>query len=419
MIFFLLFNILFSQQSIIENTSAIEYKVNNIGIIGLDSTKGHFIFPKESQNNFIYSIGIAFAGKKATDNEIFTSYTFKNDKKFSSGIGQKDTNEKFNIYESKYFEKTTGESFLNEFNYPLYNYSSDKPGVYEDDNQKRNLANYQSVFIQSDNDLFSVFSDSINETKIEYHQRILNFNNVPYIIIETKIINRNDFDLIDCYYSAYLDPDITQKGREFLDNRNDNGVVVDDNIIFYSSNDNIPYYLGFKYLQKNLIEDGNYIFKKNKQLKNVNYNLISPSITLNSNNLYDELRKSNLSTTLTDVKALAGIGKFDLKKNDTLVVTYAIAIAGSVDGEADDELSNMQNIFDLLNSIEDIYYQSIFDFALSVNFSKFKDKSKVIFDLSNYEFIDIEKINSLKNGKYLILRKKEYKFELVKKIQVE
>ena len=253
MIFFLLFRILFSQQSIIENTSAIEYKVNNIGLIGLDSTKGHFIFPKKSQNNFIYSIGIAFAGKKSTNNEIFTSFSFKNDKKFNSGIGLIDKSEKYNIYESKYFEKSTGESFLNEFNYPLYKYSSDKPGVYVDDNQRRNLENYESVFIQSDNDLFSVFSDSTNGTIIEYHQRILNFNNASYIIVETKIINRNTFDLIDCYFSPYIDPDITVKGREFLDNRNDNGVVVDDKMIFYSTNDTIPYYLGFRYLQKNFI----------------------------------------------------------------------------------------------------------------------------------------------------------------------
>lgn len=419
MIFFILLNILFSQKSTIENTSAIEYKVNNIGIIGLDSMKGRFVYPKNSKNNFIYSIGLIFSGKNSTNNEIFNSYSINNDRIFKSGMGKEDLTEKYNLYQSKYFDKVSGESFLNEYNYPLFNYSNDKPGIYVDDNSNRKLGNYTSVFIQSNNDLFSVFSDSSNGLLLTYHQRILNFTNAPYIIVETKVINRNNLDLTDCYFSPYLDPDLSEVGKEFENIRNDDGIVVDENMLFYTTYFSTPYYLGFRYLQKNLIKDGNYVIKKNYQFNEVNYNILSPDIVLNQSSIYHQLQRKNSLESNTDVRAIAGIGKFDLKANDTLVVTYTIAIAKSIEEKPSDDISNMTNILDLLNNIETLYYENIFDYALSVKFDKIKDNQEIIFDLDRSEFIDIEKINSLKIGKYLILRKKEYKFELIKKIQIE
>jgi len=75
-IYFIIFQLLFSQNDVIENTTEIIYKTNNQGIIGFDSTKGHFIFPKSEPNNFIFGLGLITSGINSETSTTFSSFSF-------------------------------------------------------------------------------------------------------------------------------------------------------------------------------------------------------------------------------------------------------------------------------------------------------------------------------------------------------
>ncbi len=414
-------NLLFSQHTIIENNGEFEYKVSNQSVIGHDSTKGYFIYPKGGEDNLFHSLGIIFAGKNSISGEVFNSFSEKDGKySFKVGTINSELSEKYNIYQSKYIDKQTGESFISDYYYPLFLYAKDLPGVYIDDNNIRKNNNFISAFTQSDNDLFSVSSDAINDVKIEYHQRILNFKEQPFIVVENKIINRSGFDLTDCYFSAYLDLDLSQIDLEFLNMRNDYGVIIDDKLIFYSPNTLTKnYYLGFKYLQKNLIENGNYIIRKNRQLQNVNYNILHPDILLVYDDIYSALQSKNEKMEDTDIRAIGGVGPLDISSNDTIVFTYTIGIAESVNDYLDDDVSNMDNIINLLNGVEDFYYNNLFDFALTVRVNEIVDNTKILFCLDDYQYYNYDELKKLNKGRYLVLRKNNGKFELIEKIILE
>lgn len=425
LILLMILNSLFSQHTIIENNGEFEYKVNNQSVIGHDSTKGYFLYPKGGEDNLFHSLGIIFAGKNSITGEIFNSFSQKDGKySFKVGTINSEISEKYNIYQSKYIDKQTGESFISDYYYPLFLYADNLPGVYIDDNNTRKNNNFISAFTQSDNDLFSISSDeishNINNVKVEYNQRILNFKERPFIIVENKIINRSGFDLTDCYFSTYLDPDLSQIDLEFLNMRNDYGVNIDDKIIFFSPNTLTKnFYVGFKYLQKNLIENGNYIIRKNRQLQNVNYNILHPDVLLVDNDIYSALQSKNEKMEDTDVRAIAGVGPINISSNDTIVFTYTIGIAESVEDYLDDNLSNMDKIINLLDVVEDFYYNNLFDFALSVRISEITDNSKILFCLDDYQYYAHHDLTKLNKGRYLVLIKNNGKFELIEKIILE
>lgn len=416
MILFILFNILFSQNNIIENTTNIKYSVDSHGLIGYDSIKGSFVFPKNSDNNFIYSISHLFYGLNESNGDLILS---SNHEKYMNNIeigtySDNDSN-KFFIYESKYFEETSGVSKIGDYNWPLYKYSDKVPGIYESDNDKRNLENYIIPFIQSDNDIFLVYHDKFDNGNLEYQMRVLNFTNKNYIIIEMKIINNLDINLNKCFFSPIIDPDIFKLKNDLVTYNNDNGKVLDDIIVFYDNKAEVNYYLGFKYLQKAIQKDGNYVFSKEKQLNNVSYSLINSDDFYNLH-LEELFELNNQEIINADVKAIAPIGPFNLNQNDTCVVTYTIAISEPFFETVDNNESNMKNILEDMNNIDFLYYNSFFDFTLNVNINE-NNQEVFIYDLNRNTFVD-EKI-PYKRGKYLILTKKGNKFVLKEKVLVE
>lgn len=416
MILLILFNILFSQNNIIENTTNIRYSLDSHGLIGYDSIKGNLVYPKSSDNNFIYSISHLFYGINEVNADTIIS---SNHEKYMNNIqvgvdSDIDTN-KFFIYESKYFELTSGLSKIGDYNWPLYKNSDKLPGLYENDNNKRNLENYITPFIQSDNDIFLVYHDKFENGNLEYQMRILNFTNMNYIIVEIKVINNLDVNLVNCFFSPILDPDIFKKNNEKVIYNNDNGKILNDMIVFYDNKAEVNYYLGFKYLQKAIQKDGNYIFAFENQLNNVSYSL------LNSDDFYNfqlnelfELNKKEIVNS--DVKAIAPIGPFDLNKNDTCVITYTLVISEPHFEKVDSDEVNMKNLIEDIDNIDAYYYNSLFDFTLSVHIKE-NNQELFIFDLDRNKFID-EKI-PYKRGKYLILNKKGNKFVLKEKVLVE
>lgn len=417
----MIFNLLVSQQTIIENNGEFEYKANNQTVIGHDSIKGYFRYPIGADDNLIHSLGVIFAGRNSATGEVFNSFSEKEGKySFKIGSVGGEVSEKYNIYQSKYVDKETGESYISDYYYPLFLYADDLPGIYLEDNESRKSNNLISPFIQSENDLFTVTNDKLGDVKLEYHQRILNFKDKPFIIVETKIINRSDITLKDCYFSAYLDPDISQVDLEFQNMRNDFGINVDDKLIFYSPKVLTKnYYLGFKYLQKNLIENGNYVIKKRNQLQNVNYNILHPDVLLVDNDIYKSLQSENVELNNTDIRAIAGVGPVDLGLNDTLVFTYTIGVAETIEGDLDNDISNMKNIIDLLDSVDEFYYNELFNFALSVKIEEVLDNTKILFSLEDYSYYDYDMLSRLKKGRYLVLKKNNGKFELIEKIILE
>lgn len=418
MLLIFLLNILFSQQKLTENTANFEYKINSKGVIAFDSINGYMRYPKTSRNNFFYSISHLFTGINAATSDTIYSSNFD---KFSDSLDIGKANmldkDKYFIYESKYFNKVTGKSQIGEYDYPLYKYQSNLPGSYFDDLDERNTSN-KSVFIQSNNDLFTIYHQKFDNGNIEYQLRTLNFKNKDYFIIELKLINNLDFDLTECFFSPLIDPDISIENEEFTDATYNSAKVIGENLCFYNSNiySATAKYCGFKYLQKSYLRNGNYIFNKSEQFQNINYSVFNSDTYYNTQPFYNIFQLNKDSIYLSDVKAMASIGPFNLSKNDTCVFTYAIGFADPVLDELNNEESNMKNLLDLLNEAENFYYNELFNFALDVPI-KFQNYNKICFDLINFRFIDYK--FPLKSGKYLILIKKGNKFVLEEKIKVE
>lgn len=418
MLLFFIISILFSQEKVLENTSNISYILNDNGVIAYDSLKGNFRYPKNNGDNFFYSISHIFSGINAKNGDTIYSSNFKlYNENVNKGLPNSTDFDKYIIYESKYYDKTTGKSLIGEYNYPLFTTDSKLPGQYIDDNSKRNLSYFVKPFIQSDNDIFTIYNQKIGDGSLIYQLRTLNYRNKDYTIIEIKIINNTNTDLVDCYFSPLLDPDISRVSYEYIDSKDNNGELIGDKLIFYTSNSDtkINAYAGFEYLQKSYQIDGNYIFKPENQFQNVNFNLMNSNSFYNSNSIYELLKSQNPEIKNSDIKAFASVGPFDFNNGDTCVFTYTIAYAKSKSNENLENVENMDKIISLLDEVYDKYYNEIFDFALSVPL-EFQNEEIIAYDLENFIFC---KKNQLKSGKYLILIKKENKFVLTKKIIVE
>lgn len=418
MLLIILLNILFSQQKLTENTANFDYIVNSKGVIAFDSIHGYMRYPKTARSNFFYSISHVFTGINATsDDTIYSSNFGKYSDNLEVGKANIVDKEKYFIYESKYFNKTTGKSQIGNYDYPLYKTQSNLPGIYFDNQVDRNT-NTKSVFIQSNNDLFTIYHQKFSNGNIEYQLRTLNFKNKDFFIVEVKIINNLDYDLTNCYFSQLLDPDITLENEEFTDAKLNNAKVVGETLCFYNSNgySATTKYCGFKYIQKSYQKNGNYIFNKSEQFQNVNYSVFNSDTYYNTQPFYKIFLLNQDSIYLSDVKAMASVGPFNFNKNDTCVFTYSIGFADPVFDEINNEVSNMKNLLDLLNEAESFYYNELFSFALDVPI-EFQIYNKICFDLINFKFIEYK--FPLKNGKYLILIKKGNKFVLEEKLMVE
>lgn len=418
MLLILLLNLLFAQQELKENTGNSKYFINSKGIIALDSNKGFFRYPKDSEYNFFYSISNLFAGKKS-DGEIIYSANFgKYSDSVFVGIANSIDPEKYFIYESQYFDELTGESKIGDYHYPIYQFDNKLPGIYVDDNSMRNVSFYRNPFIQSDNDIFTIYHQKFENGNIEYQIRCLNYIDKDYVLIENKVINNLNENLFDCYFSPLLDPDINTENNEFVDVRNDVGIKFEDKLIFFdnSQNNQIRYYSGFKYIQKAKQINGNYVLRDFEQFQEANFNVFDSEYFYNTSPFYHLFLDTNSSQFNSDIKAMASVGPFSFNVNDTLVFTYVIGFAPPLDEEALNEVSNMLNIHSILDEANEFYYTELFDFALSVPL-EFKNSVEIYFNLNNMTF-ETDK-NQLKSGKYLILTKKENKFVLKEKIIID
>ncbi|MBK9246850.1 MAG: hypothetical protein IPM69_01740 [Ignavibacteria bacterium] len=400
--------------------SRIEFYNTNYGIIGHDTRNslGGGIWPRGSQNQYIYAGGVWFCGTKTLANgkpsrlcEI--SYNPNSGASwFAPGsiedgdLSMDEYRTKYRVYFSTDFRPDNGAPFNSNDgpNWPIWD-NSEIPndtlkkdryvGNYVDDISLRNRTfNPKGPAFISGEDIFSIFKDTdLNRyeggvgtrrsqgfpMRLQYEQTIFSWGFGDYrdfIFVKYAIINKSVDTIKDCWVAAAYDMDIAQA-------TNGQNGAANDRCKFYSDEDSLNLavqwslgtqgergkgfgYIGFDFLESPAIDatgrirhDKKY-YDQQEQLGLVTFRNWSINEDLKDNgDRYDFVsqKQKDGDTEAGDKRFLMSTGPFTMVPKDTVRVVVGIVFANtSKGGDADGTVE------DLVETIrKDKFAQKVYD----------------------------------------------------------
>ncbi|MBS1536561.1 MAG: hypothetical protein JST20_02285 [Bacteroidetes bacterium] len=375
--------------------SRIELFNTNYGMIGHDVQKslGGGIWPRGSQNQYIYGGGIWFAAKKLTTKGDTTrlveiGYNPNSGASwFAPGMiedgdeAQDAFRNKYRIYFSTDF-RPDGVPFnpADGPNWPIWDSSPDKLdtlkkdrylGYYVDDIDSRNKRiNPKGPAFISGEDIFTVFKDTdLNRfeggvgtrrsqgfpLRLQYEQIIYSWGFGDYrdfMFIKYYIINKSKDTLLDCWAASAFDMDIAPT-------TNTQNGAGNDHTRFYDEDDTLNLavqwsdgnqgesrkgfgYIGFDFLESPALSTNNYIrhdkkyYSGKEQLGLVSFrNWTIDNDPKDNGDRYDFMSQKNQKdgdNGAGDKRFLMSTGPFNLRPNDTARVVVGLIMANTVKG---------------------------------------------------------------------------------------
>ncbi len=375
--------------------SRIELFSTNYGLIGHDVKKnvGGGIWPRGSQNQYIYGGGIWFAAKKLKKNGdtarlVEIGYNPNSGASwFAPGMIEDgdeysdDLRNKYRVYFSTDF-RPNGVPFnpADGPNWPIWDSSLDPLdtlkvdrylGNYVDDINQRNKTNNPKgpAFISGE-DIFSVFKDTdLNRfeggvgtrrsqgfpLRLQYEQMIYSWGFGDYrdfMFIKYFVINKSKDTLYDCWVSPAFDMDIAPT-------TNTQNGAGNDHTRFYDETDTLNLaiqwsdgtqgesrkgfgYIGFDFLESPALDASNYIrhdkkyYAGKEQLGLISFrNWTIDNDPKDNGDRYDFMSQKNLKdgdNGAGDKRFLMSTGPFNLRPQDTARVVVGLIMANTTKG---------------------------------------------------------------------------------------
>jgi hypothetical protein len=397
--------------------SNVDIFFSNIGKTGQRDSSGTSIpgciWPRGSQNTYIFGQGICFAAKKyhnGDTNKLYhLSYNPNNSNcwtvagRIEDGTGMLfNKREKYQVYFSDDFDKSTGEPLdpNSSVSWPLWkkdNSEIGKFGVFVFDENTRDNTNYPlgPAFISSQ-DIHCVFKDtdlslyggksqdSLTKAgyplKIQYEMTAYLFDNDAYkdmAILRYKIINLSSDTLHECWLGMISDNDL-KASFSTLDSGQLNDAAKRYNrdpslnlSVTWTGTDRGELGKGFGYLGMSFLEtpsvDQSGFLRKDKPFYTPDEQLNMKTLilfpidddTMIINHLYDNLSSEQMDINLdqVDLRLLLGTGPFNMLPSDTAIAAFMLNFASPAIGvEADGSDTDLKNLIDKVHAGRDFYY---------------------------------------------------------------
>ncbi|MFA6569925.1 MAG: T9SS type A sorting domain-containing protein [Bacteroidota bacterium] len=390
----------------------VTFKIANAGNNAGDGqgarTHGGCIWPVNSGRAYIYGQGLGFAAKKRVGDKVnkLTTLSYNPNNGYSNHvpgrIEEGDSyswdpvlREKYQVYISTEFDKTTGQSkdtTVTVQKWPIWKVAdgqTDKFGVYNLITEERDLANYpKGPAMVADEQLHTVFKDTEiakylgdrDEMKrlgypmrLQYEESVFYWNTEQYkdiVIIYYKVINMSTDTLNDCYLAPLSDNDI-------IDSVATDTAQVSNDIAKYYSTDttlNLGYtwtntdkgeagkhfgYVGISLLmtpavkQDGFLRSDKNIYQPDEQLGLKTFELFpieSDTIVLGDLYGYITSGKKAASILPSDIRLLYSTGPFNMLPGDTAKLFVMLNFATpSKGGEAD---GTDEDVVGLVNQVK-------------------------------------------------------------------
>jgi hypothetical protein len=402
------------------SVSAVDLYVTNYGIIGHDvrNNRGGGLWPRGTQNQYMYGGGIWFAAKKKlasgdTNKLCEISYNPNSGASWlapgmiEDGDDAKDElATKYRAYFSTDFNKSSGvpNTLADGPNWPIWNTSTNPTdtlkrdryfGFYEDDIAKRNSTEYPKgpAFISGE-DIFSVFKDTDMSRyeggktirqgqgypmRLQYEQMIYSWGEGDYkdfMFVKYLVINKSKDTLIDCWAASAYDMDIAQTTNGQNGAGNDRTKFYDDD---QSLNLAVQWslgtqgelnrgfgYIGFDFLESPAVDTLTRFIRKDKkfypnseQLGLVTFrNWIIDNDPKENAERYDfvSTRNRDGDNDQGDKRFLMSSGPFHLRPMDTARVVVGIIFANSIAGNATGTVADLAELVR-----KDKFAQTVYD----------------------------------------------------------
>ena len=402
--------------------SNIDMYTTNYGLIGHNAatSKGGGIWPRGSNNQYIFGGGIWFAAKKVVrgDTALLCEISYNPNSASSwlapgvieDGDGYFDEfNKKYRVYFSTDFNEGDGipSNLADGPNWPLWDNSTNPldtlmkdryVGNYVFDVNKRNKSTYSKgpAFI-SQEDIFAVFKDTDLsryeggvETRrsqgyplrLQYEQMIYSWGFGDYkdfMFIKYMVINKSTDTLFDCWAASAFDMDIATAANSNAGAENDHTRYVDEvdslNLAIQWSGTNRGEagkgfgYIGFDFLESPAVDTINhrYIRQDKKSYKTKeqiglktfrNWPItVDPSENAERYNFVSSGDKDGDVGGAGDKRFLMSTGPFHLRPNDTARIVVGLMFASTEKGQ--DATGSFSDLINLIRI--DTFAQAVYD----------------------------------------------------------
>jgi len=395
--------------------SDVDLYVSNNGIIGYNSKQGMagLLYPRGSQNQYLFGSGTWFGAKKRVSNIlrnlVIRSYNLSSGKSWMTpgNMGDPDSlsQEMINQYQVERSTDFTQDGLHAKNQMPPWSLwktaESDESGIYVPTIDKRNSAVYpQGVAMVSDEMFHSRYHDSnlaryersIERNKkdgyplgLHFDEKIFTWKNSPLhssIIVQKTITNSSTDTLFDCYIACVFDPDIRfSNNLKSFQNDNIRSINTDNTQVFFAwtNTDQGEQGKNFGYLMAAYLETPAINNDSLRTSKSYNHRApISEQIGTYSVKLYTSVgsglsiddytfitEKDSTSYVINmDIRALLCTGSFTLLPGQSTRIAYCISIVDSLNGkEPEGSNDDIPIILKKLQQIQQVY-STVSDYTL-------------------------------------------------------